>query len=157
MNIEIGKTYEVTNASKKSFVEVNFMQSPDGSDLPDLSRVTVFRGGTMVVTVNYETEAMLLQDAIDAGDSYDDILEFCMFEDVYLDTAWDGVSEEYESGDAKSLAKVEALREEYEASEDDVGDFIYWLEEEKGYVMEDTDWSIEGPIEVELVTELEPA
>jgi len=154
MKIEIGKTYSVSNMFKKSFVEVNFMKSPEDSDLPDLSRVIVWRGGTMIVTVNYDTEAELLQDAVDAGESYDDVFEFCMFEDVYLDSSWDGCSEDYESGDAESLAKVEALQEEFENLEsDEYFDFIDWLEGEKGYLMDDTDWSIEGAIEVSLIEE----
>lgn len=152
MEIEIGKTYNVSNMFKKTFVEVNYMQSPLDSDLPDLSRITIWRGGTMTVTIENESEAELLQEAVDAGESYDDIFEFSMFGDAFLDSSWDGCSEDYESGDAESLAQVGYLREEFDALDDDeYHDFIYWLEEEKGYIMDDTDWSIEGPVEVELM------
>lgn len=155
MKIEIGKTYNVSNMFKKTFVEVNYMQSPDDSDLPDLSRVILWRGGTMIVTIEDETEAEMLQEAVDADESYDDVFEFCMFGNVYLDSSWDGCSEDYESGDAESMVIVDALLKEYEELDsDEYFDFITWLEEEKGYIMDDTDWSIEGPIEVGLMEDM---
>jgi len=153
MKIEIGKTYSVTNATKRTFIEVNYMTGPGKAKFPNLSRVMTWRGGTMIVNVKYEPEVDLLQAAVDAGESYDDLLEFDMFEEAYLDSTWSGDIEDYEAGDAKDLKKVDKLREEYFNNPGDSFDFITWLEEEKGYEMDDTSWSIDGPVEISLIEE----
>jgi len=150
MKIELGKTYSVSNKYKKTFVEDNFLTSTM-EGMPSFDRITVWRSGTIKVTPIHEYEVEYLQEMLDAGDDCDNF-DFDEFEEVEFDSSWDGYSEEYESGDAENLAKVEELIEEYESlEEDDYFDFISYAEEKYEYDYEEVTYCIEGPIVVELV------
>jgi len=150
MKIEIGKQYSIANMFKKTFVEVEYVTHPEKATI---RHITGWRRGSLLVTPQDEIEVEVIQEAVDAGEDYDDIFEFC-FSEYDLEDFWDGCWEEHESEDQETLDQLlEEWEELLENGEDEWFDFASWLEDQKGYCREETDWSIEGPIEVTIVEE----
>lgn len=100
MNIEIGKTYIIDNANKKSVFETETFAGPNNQYA---TIETMWRAGTFEITPQNDDEINDLLDAL----NHKHTLYLNQFEQWELVSTWDGCSEDlYTSNDI--------LREDYE-------------------------------------------
>ena len=104
MKLEIGKAYLVSNAYKKSLLEIEiFMRDSEveGEPPQQINLHIWWRGGSYVVRPQNEDEIEMLESSMvdpDSDEYYKDGDEICIsdFEDWELDSTHDGQSEELE-------------------------------------------------------------
>lgn len=151
MKIELGKTYMISPARKKSFVEENRLTNEYG--LPEMIRTIVWRSGSFNVKVNTYGQQMMLEDAQkEDWDSWiDPYNEFSTAEFI---ESWDGCSEDWESPDNEYVTNLQENFYDTEL-EDEYFSFDSYLEEAKGYDYEETTYFLEGQITVEEVVDSE--
>jgi hypothetical protein len=106
MKIEIGKTYELNPAYKKSVVEVEHWHSHEHGDVD----VTIlWRWGTWYVTPQDKEEVKLLKQAL----KKDIQLHVNSFSDYEMRECFDGCSEDLEYDGDWTEEQFEAFKEEY--------------------------------------------
>lgn len=118
MNIEIGKTYQVSNLYKKSVVERTFYQNDNGVFL---SKDIVWRSGTVFITPRNEDEVDLITQCLEEGEEGE--LEVTSFEDWELNDTYDGCAEDYSV--MQGEFDIDALQEQYDELDEDERD-EYW-------------------------------
>lgn len=161
MEIEVGKTYSLSNKYKKSFVEINFFQyfneEKDRGDLPKIvQRETGWRSGTIQVTISDEDERDILQEAIDEGDGHVEMCVTDTFAEFEFNSSWDGCWEEWSAFNEEDTVLIKEAYEAFyedEQLQEDYFNFDSYLEEALGYDLNDSEFYIVGAIEVELVDE----
>jgi len=142
MEIIKGKTYEVSPAYKKCFVETEeFIHCDDPDKIISVS--TLWRNGTVLVTPQTDEEVDLLSGASYNED--DDEFEPYDFEDTEFVSVWDGVSEDlgFNKRLAEELSEDEQLKIE-EGYHEDSFSFL----EEIGYDSADTIVTMHGEIDI---------
>ena len=92
MNIEIGKTYQVSNKYKKRYVEYEYLKNYDTDDVVCIE--TGWRSGNWFVTPQEEHEVELLVEAM--ADDFEDELEMNTFCEAEMIDSWDGCWDEGE-------------------------------------------------------------
>lgn len=118
MELEIGKAYSVSNAWKKSVVEIETFARDNENETPSYINIgIVWRGGTYIVTPQTQEEIdELLENLVDEdnGKTVPDGVEICLsdFEEWQLDSTFDGVDEWLEFIRVSDEEEVE-LREGY--------------------------------------------
>ena len=146
MNLEVGKEYSVSNRMKKSVVEVGEYQNYETNKV--VKRTVIWRSGTVTVTPQNEDEIKILQASMREEDP-DDFYPSA-FEEWAFDSTWDGVYEEWHSDDV-DMEEIQAKWEEIEDTEEgeDYFGLEGYVEEALGYVLNDTEFTIEYGIVVE--------
>jgi len=143
MEIKIGKTYAVSPAYKKCFVESEtFTHCDDQKQQIIIS--TLWRNGTVNVTPQDKDEVDALEAAMYAED--DDEFEPYDFEEHEFQSTWDGISVDIDFVGEFSDNEKEALQEGYDE------DSFFFLEEE-GYDSEESNVVMHGELEIEEVGE----
>jgi hypothetical protein len=120
MIIEVGKTYNVTNANKKCVVEVEMYRHKD-EDLKGVNTEIVWRTGEFSIYIESEEEAESLQDMFDGG------TEFCTdaFNTFEMESCWDGQGEDLEPWTCGwSSGEFEDFLNEYYDAEEGGYDFL---------------------------------
>jgi hypothetical protein len=121
MIIEVGKTYNVTNANKKCVVEVEMYRHKD-EDLKGVNTEIVWRTGEFNIEITSEEEAESLQDMIGEHGS-----EFCTdcFDTFEMESCWDGQGEDLEPWTCGwSSGEFEDFLNEYYDAEEGGYDFL---------------------------------
>lgn len=85
MNIEIGKTYRIWAATKKSVLDIEYWS--DGDDRT-LQVETLWRNGEYYVTPTDEDEVEMMVDAIENGEEF----WVTSMSDYEMDNTFDGIS-----------------------------------------------------------------
>lgn len=139
MNIEIGKRYQVSPSWKKSWQDSESLQNNDNGVIIEI--VTLWRGGTTIITPQSEYEVVSLTNAL----SHEEGDEF--FPDEYeeneFDSTWDGVSEDlYFHGENISVKEQERLSDGYY---EDGHSFL----EEEGYHTFDSECCLYHELDIE--------
>ena len=152
MNIEIGKPYAVSAYRKKSLIEIEMYYHEDGRGL---NTEIGWRNGTFIVTPQNQEEVDDLKSCIFVegvhsweDDNEPDIWDYESFEEIEMDSTWDGCWEEFIFyGKHFTEEEQEALEEEFENDEEQHwrNDFL----EEKGFETQGCNWQIHGGIIVE--------
>lgn len=143
MNIELNKTYRVTNRWKKTFVETCYYEHEDGRVI---SRDTLWRSGTVLITPLTQEDVAILTEAQD--EDYEVVLCLSDFEGFEFDSSWDGISEDYYSDDLD----VDNLLDSYydnDVMTEEYFDFGSYIEEQLGFELVESDQFIQGSIMVE--------
>ena len=141
MQIEIGKTYEISCANKKSVYESEIFTDESGTRL---RTETMWRNGEWLIKPSDEDEVETLQNAIVQEDT--DWFEPQFFEENEMQECWDGCSFD-----------VEILQ--FEGSDEDRDSLTESIEDEGiGYLFDngfdsvDCEYMFYGPIVVEETT-----
>jgi len=146
VEVEIGKTYAVSNRRKKSFFETSNLENDDGQSV---SREMLWRQGTFLVTPVNQAEVDLLMVAQE--EHYESTVPMDFFEDTEFDSTWDGISEDFYSDDVEDILD---LQDKY-CEDDDLLEqyfsFEEYLEETRGFSEVDYEVFIDGSIIVEKV------
>ena len=138
VKIEIGKTYKISCANKKSVYELEYWTDESGTRI---RTETMWRNGEWLIKPSDEDEVEALQNAIVQEDT--DWFEPQFFEENEMQECWDGCSFD-----------VEIL--EFEGSDEDRATLIENVEEEgtgyffdNGFDSADCEYLFYGPIVVE--------
>lgn len=116
MNIEIGKTYQVSNKYKKRYVEYEYLKNYDTDDVVCIE--TGWRGGNWFITPQEEHEVEMLVEAM--ADDFEDELEMNDFSEAEMIDSWDGCWDDwdwtgYKSKEGEELEEfIEEVQEEGE-------------------------------------------
>ena len=104
--IEIGKTYFVENAVKKSTEEIETFSNDDGKYI---NVTELWRGGSYWITPKNEDEVRWLQEAVDEEEP------LCVtdFEEAEMNETWDGCSTDLEFYGEWTDEEKEKFEEEY--------------------------------------------
>ena len=139
MEIIKGKTYEVSPAYKKCFVETEeFIHCDDPDKIISVS--TLWRNGTVLVTPQTDEEVDLLSGASYNED--DDEFEPYSFEEFEFGSTWDGVSVDIDFvGGDLTKEQQETLEEGYNE------DGFFFLDKE-GYDSEESNVIMIGELEI---------
>jgi hypothetical protein len=148
MTIEIGKSYPVTNAFKKSYKEEMTYQKDDSV----IKRNIYWRSGTWYITPKNDDEVKKLEDFMD--ENFDGLINpYEEFLDAEFESSWDGVYEDWETveGPIDVDDLIEQHEENMEEDEDyEHFDFEQFLEEGMEYELLDTESFFEGtPLKIE--------
>ena len=139
MKIEVGKSYAVSAQWKKSLCEIEQYKHEDTGKM--LNTEVTWRNGTFIIHIENEDEKEELERCMYIDDDNEpEIWDFEAFENIEMDSTFDGCSEDwyfYGSGDkAWAEGEGEALEEQYhedlDAPDSDYFSAYDWLEE-KGY------------------------
>jgi hypothetical protein len=142
MEIEIGKTYKVSNKYKKSYVEIEELYNRDTEDT--ITYETGWRSGTWEITPQDSDEVEMLKEAME--DDYDDTLYPGSFNESEMIESWDGCWDDWDFSGVKSKSDEEL--EEFQELVQEEG-VSYLLD--NGYDTIDTECYFSGPITVEEV------
>ena len=118
MNIEIGKTYQVSNKYKKCYVEYEYLKNYDTDPMDTVVIETGWRSGNWFVTPQEEHEVELLVEAM--ADDFEDELEMNDFSEAEMIDSWDGCWDDwdwtgYKSKEGEELEEfIEEVQEEGE-------------------------------------------
>ena len=138
MNIEIGKSYEVSNAYKKCFEEMEYLKH-DTKDIRIQTNV-VWRSGTVIITPQSEDEVEELTISLHNEDG--DEFSPSFYEENEFAVSTDGCSDEiFISGEDATDKEMERLSDGY------YDDGISFLEEE-GFYTYDNEIIIHAELEV---------
>lgn len=102
MKIEIGKTYRMMNACKKSVVEIEYRKKGNKQAVIE----TCWRSGSWNVTPMYEEEVIYLQEGLNG-----DPIEIYEFEEIEFLETWDGCSEDWEFYNIDDESEQEEIQE----------------------------------------------
>ena len=148
MDIQIGKSYNLTNRNKKSYVEEMFYEKEDVK----IRRTVVWRSGTWEITPKNEEEVEKIKEYIDE-DFDGKISPYEDFEEAEFVSSSDGVFEEWETieGELDVDELMEQHEENVEEDEDyDYFDFEEYIEQEIECHLTDTECYFEGtPLKIE--------
>ena len=138
MNIEIGKTYEISCANKKSVYELEYWTDESGNRI---KTETMWRNGEWLIKPTNEDEVESLTDAMNQEDT--DWIEPQVFEEQEFQECWDGCSFdseilEWTGTDEEKEVLEETLYEE--------GTSYFF---DNGYDSIDCEYLFYGPIAVE--------
>lgn len=141
MNIEVGKTYEISCANKKSVYEVEVFTDESGTRI---RTETMWRNGEWLIKPKDEEECEWLTDAMTQEDT--DWFEPQVFEEHEFQECWDGCSFdvellEFEGTDDEKESLVESIEDE------GTGYFF-----DNGFDSVDCEYLFYGPIVVEETT-----
>ena len=114
MNIEIGKTYQVSNKYKKRYVEYEYLKNYDTDDVVCIE--TGWRSGNWFVTPQEEHEVEMLVEAM--ADDFEDELEMNDFSEEEMIDSWDGCWDDWDWSRFKSK-EGEELEEFIEEVQDE--------------------------------------
>ncbi len=132
--IEVGKTYLVSNAFKKSIWEVEPFHHEDKSKI-GLNTEICWRSGSWLITPQNDEEIELLKEMQINDPSNDDFkegfLDLSDFEECELQETFDGVEERIEYHEGWTDEDKEKLEEEFEADEEVFGWYDFLTE--RGY------------------------
>jgi len=152
MNIQIGKTYRVSPSNKKCFVENVWYvdaKASEGSPRDNFIHETVWRLGSMLVSVNNDEDKELLEYMLNTHP--DEEISFDEFTEAVFDSSWD----EWTSEVYFSLREDSALIDEI-GDADDIEEEIRdmgvsaWAEEFE-YMAEETSYVGLGPFDIEEI------
>lgn len=148
MQIEVGKTYDVSAYYKKSLTEIQMYHNPETDQR--LNVEVLWRNGTFRVTIENEEEAEYLQECI-GGDG--GVWDYEDYETVELVDTFDGCAEDFVFyGKGWDDETKEAFENEYYEPEDEDEFFgSYEYLEMKGFEDQDCNWQIHGGVTVEEV------
>ena len=152
VNIEVGKTYDVSAHWKKSLTEIEMFHNEKTNQRMNVE--TLWRNGTFRITIQNEDEAAYLNDCLGEDGN---IWDYEDYEEIeFLDT-FDGCAEDWvHYGGNWEEGEFEALEESYiedmESDDCEVFGFYDWLQE-KGFDSVGCNWQIHGGVDVELVEE----
>ena len=135
MNIEIDKSYIIEARFKKRVSEVEFYEKDDDTILYD----TLWRNGEFKVTPATEGECNYIQKFIDLDENSFDEFDLNTFYDMEMYGTFDGISADFR-GDMTMDLEDEVLSSELSVHE--------YLTEELDYEHTDTEYYINGPIDV---------
>ena len=135
MNIEIDKSYIIESRFKKRVSEVEFYEKDDDTILYD----TLWRNGEFKVTPATEGECNYIQKFIDLDENSFDEFDLNTFYDMEMYGTFDGISADFR-GDMTMDLEDEVLSSELSVHE--------YLTEELDYEHTDTEYYINGPIDV---------
>lgn len=116
MNIEIGKTYQVSNKYKKCYVEYEYLKNYDTDPMDTVVIETGWRSGNWFVTPQEEHEVEMLVEAM--ADDFEDELEMNDFSEAEMIDSWDGCWDDwdwtgYKSKEGEELEEfIEEVQEE---------------------------------------------
>lgn len=122
MNIEIGKTYQVSNKYKKCYVEYEYLKNYDTDPMDTVVIETGWRSGNWFVTPQEEHEVEMLVEAM--ADDFEDELEMNdfseaeNFSEAEMIDSWDGCWDDwdwtgYKSKEGEELEEfIEEVQEE---------------------------------------------
>lgn len=152
MQIEIGKTYDVSAYYKKSLTEIEMFHNPKTDQR--MNTEVCWRNGTFRVTIENEDEVGYLQACIgEDGDVWD----YEDYETIELVDTFDGCSEDFVFyGKGWDDETKEALEEGYFDPDEEAEDYeeffgAYDYLEIKGFESQDCNWQIHGGVTVEEV------
>lgn len=132
--LEIGKTYLVSNAFKKSIWEVEVYYNDDKSK-PGLNTEVCWRSGSWLITPQNEDEITELESFHIKDPINDDYKEGCLdlsdFEECEMQSTHDGVEERIEYHNGWSDEDKEKLEQEFEDDEEAFGWYDFLTE--RGY------------------------
>lgn len=137
MNIEIDKSYIIEARFKKRVSEVEFYEKDDDTILYD----TLWRNGEFRVTPATEGECNYIQKFIDLDEDSFDEFDLNTFYDMEMSGTFDGISTDFR-GDV-----TEELEDQIYVGTGELSVHEY-LTEELGYEHTDTEYYINGPIDV---------
>ena len=137
MNIEIDKSYIIEARFKKRVSEVEFYEKDDDTILYD----TLWRNGEFCVTPATEGECNYIQKFIDLDEDSFDEFDLNTFYDMEMSGTFDGISTDFR-GDV-----TEELEDQIYVGTGELSVHEY-LTEELGYEHTDTEYYINGPIDV---------
>ena len=101
MNIEIGKSYTVSNARKKCIAEVEGFYNTDTDSC--VSVETTYRSGELAVIPRNQDEVDMLLQYLDG----DDVFELSMFEEGEMEGMFDCVCCDFTTDDAELVEQLE--------------------------------------------------
>lgn len=137
MNIEIDKSYIIEARFKKRVSEVEFYEKDNDTILYD----TLWRNGEFRVTPATEGECNYIQKFIDLDEDSFDEFDLNTFYDMEMSGTFDGISTDFR-GDV-----TEELEDQIYVGTGEISVHEY-LTEELGYEHTDTEYYINGPIDV---------
>jgi hypothetical protein len=137
MNIEIDKSYIIEARFKKRVSEVEFYEKDDDTILYD----TLWRNGEFRVIPATEGECNYIQKFIDLDEDSFDEFDLNTFYDMEMSGTFDGISTDFR-GDV-----TEELEDQIYVGTGELSVHEY-LTEELGYEHTDTEYYINGPIDV---------
>ena len=150
MELEIGKTYDVSPYMKKSLYEIEMFKHEKTNKC--LNVETCWRSGTFRVRIEDHEDLEELEQCV-GKDA--EVFDYESFQNIEMLDCWDGCSEEfvyYGSGEtAWSDDETELLEEQYEEDEDSFGFFEFL--EDKGYISLDCNYQIYNGVIVEEAEE----
>lgn len=135
--IEIDKSYIIEARFKKRVSEVEFYEKDNDTILYD----TLWRNGEFRVTPATEGECNYIQKFIDLDEDSFDEFDLNTFYDMEMDGTFDGISTDFR-GDV-----TEELEDQIYVGTGELSVHEY-LTEELGYEHTDTEYYINGPIDV---------
>ena len=138
--IEIDKHYVIEARFKKRVSEVEFYEKDDDTILYD----TLWRNGEFRVTPATQGECDYIQKFIDLDEDSFDEFDLNTFYDMEMDGTFDGISTDFR-GDV-----TEELEDQIYVGTGELSVHEY-LTEELGYEHTDTEYYINGPIDVREV------
>lgn len=141
MKIEIGKTYEISCANKKSVYESEIFTDESGTRI---RAETMWRNGEWLIKPSDEDEVEALEDAMTQEDT--DWFEPQFFEENQMDECWDGCSFDveilkFEGSDVEKDSLTESIED---------GGIPYLFD--NGFDSVDCEYLFYGPIVVEETT-----
>lgn len=112
MEIVIGKTYQISNKFKKSYVEIEEFKDYSGETSDSIKYETGWRIGRWQITPQDEDEVAQLVEAM--ADDWDGDLEPNMFEENEFIESWDGCWDDWDFSGviSKTDEELEAFEEE---------------------------------------------
>lgn len=140
--IEIDKSYIIEARFKKRVSEVEFYEKDNDTILYD----TLWRNGEFRVTPATEGECNYIQKFIDLDEDSFDEFDLNTFYDMEMDGTFDGISTDFR-GDV-----TEELEDQIYVGTGELSVHEY-LTEELGYEHTDTEYYINGPIDVRPLME----
>jgi len=152
VKIEIGKTYAVSAYWKKSLSEIEQYKHEDTGKM--LNTEVLWRNGTFMIRMENEEERAELESTMyieEHAEEEPEIWDFEAYENIEMDSTFDGVSEDwvsYGSGEqAWAEGEFDTLQEKYEEDLDneelDYFGAYDWLED-NGYQSLGCNWQIHG-------------
>ena len=142
--IEVGKVYIVEARFKKRVTEVEFYEKSEGQygETETILYDTLWRNGEFEIEPATEGECKYIQKFIDLDEDSFDEFDLNTFYDMQMYGTFDGCSTDFR-GDI-----TEEIQDELEDKELSVHEY---LTEELGYELTDTEYYINGPIDVREV------
>jgi len=144
VQVEIGKTYSITNKWKKSYVEIEEFKDYEGQTGDSIKYETGWRSGTWQITPQDQEEVDQLMDA--QAEDWEDVLHPNEFQEAEMIESWDGCWDDWDFSGVTSKSDEELEAFEEEVMEEGQGWFF-----DNGWDSADMECYFSGPITVEEV------